>query len=423
MSLFRPVDRHPRGGGDPASSAILHEAILASSSCVRDSLPEQYHAHFEALRQEIIDFAQAHNIPRESLSKPDALREAASKLSLPELERLATLLERFEYLLKNKEPREEIPGALEYTEEHYHLREQYTSQVALLEQVGILKDGAITGIDGKNYPIPTLEQIAVRLFERREELKIKHDQGFTKLLLVPFGMSLDALMETLKQFLLEYREIYPDFYLHPDGPLFVNNREEYYQEADMGDSPKLIYFFKSFVEDQHQGKTKMQILEEQAPNSDFTTGWRVHLLQASSDNTLGFRGIPIEGQGKIQGKVIPRLDLVAGKTPAEYLSLLQSSKDDEGSPYHGETGLTLEDWISTFMTHLTETGQPLDYTKENTETCLIGSFFSLSRMFNNSLMMYVPRAAWHQLFHRVSLGQYSSDGNIWNFGIRTSVII
>ena len=118
-------DYHPRTGEDPASSALLGEAIMDSVSSVRDSLPEQYRAHFETLRQEIIDFTKAHGIPRESLGKSDLLREATCKLSIPDLERLALLLERFEYLLKNGEPKkEEIDPAkaIEYAEEHYHLQ-------------------------------------------------------------------------------------------------------------------------------------------------------------------------------------------------------------------------------------------------------------------------------------------------------------
>ena len=127
---------------------------MDSVSSVRDSLPEQYRVHFETLRQEIIDFTKTHGIPKESLTKPDLLREATCKLSTSDLERLAFLLERFEYLLKNGEPKkEELPKHLQEIERLYNLREQYTSQVSLLEQVGILKEGAIIGIDGKKYPI------------------------------------------------------------------------------------------------------------------------------------------------------------------------------------------------------------------------------------------------------------------------------
>ncbi|KKU33021.1 MAG: hypothetical protein UX45_C0012G0062 [Candidatus Uhrbacteria bacterium GW2011_GWF2_46_218] len=203
MSLFRPsLESSPSAApaeavppvADPAvggrihhTSEILGEAVMDSVSSVRDSLPEQYRAHFETLRQEIIDFTKAHGIPKESLGKPDLLREVTCKLSTQDLERLALLLERFEYLLKNGEPKkEDYTEALEYAEEFYNLCEQYTFQVSLLKEVGILKEGAILGIDGNTYPIPTLEQIAMRLFERRGELSTKHDQGFTKLLLVPY---------------------------------------------------------------------------------------------------------------------------------------------------------------------------------------------------------------------------------------------
>src|SRR3989339_1044079 len=295
MSLFRPTvftksetcpsEVPPTAGrrgtlsSEPPLFATLHEAIMDSVSSVRDSLPEQHRAHFETLRQEIIDFTKAHGISRESLAMPDLLREVTCKLSTSDLERLALLLERFEYLLKNREPKKEeidLAKAIEYAEEHYHLREQYDFQVELLEQVGILKEGAILGIDGNTYPIPTLEQIALRLFVRREILKTKHDQGFTKLLLVPFGMSLDALRETLKQFLLKYKKGHPSFGLDTDNPLYTWLN---YQGADMGDFPNLVYYPQFLPKKGLEGKTKEQILEGQEDNQNFFPGWTAHFFQ------------------------------------------------------------------------------------------------------------------------------------------------
>src|SRR3989339_2100208 len=139
MSLFRPTvftksencpsEVPPTAGrrgtlsSEPPPSATLHEAIMDSVSSVRDSLPEQHRTHFETLRQEIIDFTKAHGIPRDTLSKPDLLREATKKLSTQDLERLALLLERFEHLVKYKEPKkEDYAEALEYTEEINHIR-------------------------------------------------------------------------------------------------------------------------------------------------------------------------------------------------------------------------------------------------------------------------------------------------------------
>ena len=437
MSLFRPTvftksencpsEVPPTAGrrgtlsSEPPLSATLHEAVMDSVSSVRDSLPEQYRAHFETLRQEIIDFTKAHEISRESLGKPDLLREATCKLSIPDLERLALLLERFEYLLKNGEPKEEkLPEYFQEAERLYNLREQYTSQVSLLEQVGILKEGAITGIDGKIYPIPTLEQIAMRLFERRETLETKHDQGFTKLLLVPFGMSLDSLRETFKQFLIDYKKNNPSFYLYTHEPLWVWSG---YQGADVGDSPNLVYYPQSFTTKGHGGKTKAQILKEQEDNQDSFPGWTVHLLQPSNpdeqniETPKGFASIPREGRGIPQGDLVPRPSLEAGQSPIEYLSFLQSSKKDENSPYHGETGLTPEDWIIAFMIHLIETGKPLDNVANGMESIsyLIGAFF-LSPI-------HVPRAYWFHNDHQTLLGGNDPRSQDGNNGMRSSVMI
>ncbi len=421
---------------EPPLSATFNEAILASSSSVRDSLPEQHREHFETLRQEIIAFAKAHDIPRDTLNKPDALREAASKLSTPDLTQLANLFERFEHLLVKKEPWKN-KEALEYAEKFYHLKEQYDSQFTLLEQVGILRDGTITGIDGKKYPIPTLEQIASRLFERRETLETKHDQGFTKLLLVPFGMSLDVLTETLKQFLLKYKKDNPTFNLNTNQPLWT---WEEYQGADIGDSPKLVYEPRSFDEKDHQGKTKMEILEGQETpgqargdngrtgNDDRTgdngwRGWTIHLLQPSNlesqdtETPKGFAYIPRKGKGTPQGDENPRPPLESGKTPMEYLFTLQEAQDDPHSPYFQESGMTPEDWIIAFMIHLTETRKPMDNYANNTENIsyLTGVFFHSS--------VRVSGAYWDHDGRQVCL--YGRDPCVRNMhmGTRFSVVV
>ena len=444
MSLFRPSlesspSATPAEAGAQRTSANLHEAMMDSVSSVRDSLPEQYHAHFETLRQEIIDFTKVHGIPKESLTKPDLLREVTCKLSTSDLERLAILLERFEYLLKNGEPKkEEIDPAkaIEYVEEHYHLRKQYDFQVELLEEVGILKEGAITGINGHDYPVPTLEQIAVRLFERREELSTKHDQGFTKLLLVPFGMSLDTLQETIKQFLLKYKKDHPSFDLNTDNPLWAWSS---YQGADTGDSPNLVYYPQSFDEKDHQGKTKMEMLKEQAKGRWTpafagvaggkglgTPGWTIHLLQPSNPNEQdietpkGFAPIPRQGKGKPhpslrEGRDRPPLE--AGQSSNEYLSILQKAQGDKDSPYYGETGMTPEDWIIAFMIHLSETGKPLDNYADGTESIpyFTGSFFSSST--------FVPFAYWRRGDRRVYFGGSDPRGRDVNIGVRSSVVV
>jgi len=396
----------------------VYLALFDNPADILDSLPEIHRGYFVTLRQEIIDFTQGRGIPRDALTKPDALREAASELSAPDLTQLANILERFEYLLKNREPmKEDYTEALEHAERLYHLKEQYTSQVFLLEQVGILKEGEITGIDGNDYPIPTLEEIATRLFEQRETLKTKHDQGFTKLLLVPFGMSLDSLRETLKQFLFSYKQNNPSFDLDTNQPLWARGE---YQGADIGDSPKLVYEVRSFEAKDHQGKTKMEILDEEnnggrVHGDGERKAWTVHLLQPSdpsNPDSPGFAPIPREGQGKVQGDLTPRPPFEADKTPKEYLSIFQEAHDDPNSPYFQESGMTPEDWIMAFMTHLEEIGRPLD---EDQYTWLTGASFSSS--------IDVPSVGWRKDMRSVSLVCGDPRARYREMGTRSGIIV
>jgi hypothetical protein len=260
---------------------------LSSVESLRSSIPEEHRKLFDSLQQDIKDYCEAHGLPVPSLTSREAFITAAQKNRTPPdvLNHIILLLKRFDYLTKHKKPMppEQDPQyreALEYAEEHYHLKEQYASQVSLLERVGILKDGHIEAIDGMRYPVPTLEQIALRLYERRSELFPKHDQGFTKLLLVPFGMSLDTLIDTLKHFLLAYKQQHPDFELDTDEPLCARSN---YTRADTSTkpdgSPALVYHPTSFDKTKHQGKTKAQILSAQSQNPSSFPGWTVHLLQ------------------------------------------------------------------------------------------------------------------------------------------------
>jgi len=420
MSLFHSTSEssHPS-----ETEKSFSEAFLDISS-VRDTLPEQHRTHFDELRQSILAFCHEFNIPIETLrSKDDFGKQLTSKRIPPErMAQVVSFFARLEHLVTNKEPLKIESEALKEVEPLYHLKEQYNTQVELLERIGILKDGVITGIDGNKYPIPTLEQIAERLYEQREKLETKRDQGFTKLLLVPFGMSLDALREILKQFLLSYKQTHPTFDLDTNDPLYT--REKGYEGADIGDPPKMVYNPKSFDKDHHGGKTKLEILKTQAENpEDSFPGWRIHLFQPSdptNQESKGFASIPREGQGTTHGEETPRPSLEAGKSSNEYLSTLQEAQEDPNSPYHNESGLTPEDWILAFITHLQETGQPLDNYDNDIEsiTYLTGSFFP--SIISSAL---VPYAFWYRDGRQAYLFRRIPRARVENIGVRSSVIV
>jgi len=419
--MMSPFSSSPEFSHPPHTSGeSFSEAFMASGSDhARSSLPEEHRIHFDELRGSILAFCHEFSIPVETLrSKEDFGKQLTSKEIPPErMQAVSLLFTHLEYLITHKEPLKEFLKPLEHAETFYNLTEQYTVQVKFLERVGILKDGAIIGIDGKEYLIPMLEQIASRLLEQEPKLRMKRDQGFTKLLLVPFGMSLDSLRETLKQFLLTYKKDHPTFDLHTTEPFWTWDN---YVGADIGKHPKFVYLPKTFGED-HQGQTKEEILEEQTSNpEDFFLGWRIHLFRPSNPDdktSRGFNAIPRQGKGKTHGKELPRKDLEANQTPGVYLSILEEAKDDLSSSYHGESGLTPEDWILAFMTHLTETGHPLDNFENNTD-----SITYLTRVFFPSSSI-VPCAYWYRRHRQADLDQNNPNANDGEVGVRTSVIV
>jgi len=403
------------------NSEFLSEAFMASSDRARDALPKQHRAHFDELRREILAFCDEFQIPKDTLGNIKAFEDSLRSKEIPP-ERMAqavSLFQQLEHLVTHGEPFKE--KTLEYADRLYRLTEQYNAQVAFLEQADILKDGAITGIDGQEYLLPTLEQIAQKLFERREELSPKRDQGFTKLLLVPFGMSLGVLTDLLNNFLLSYKKDHQDFNVGTNQKPFSGWEND--DELDTQDPPLLIYNPKSFTFDNHQGFSKREVLEQQARDPLSFPGWIIHLFQPEDPRdptSKGFAPIPLEGRGKVygEGEEHPRPDLDAYHTPNQYLGTLQKAKDNPSSPYFLETGLTPEDWIVAFMIHLQETGTPLDNTWNNKEggTCLLRCFYKAARLCR-ILYMYWTAA------NNVSVDVQNADQERRTVGVRTSVIL
>jgi len=438
MSLFHPTSEssHPSETGKSLSEAFLNV------SSVRDALPEQHRAHFDELRESILAFCHEFKIPVETLRSKEAFGVELASKRIPQtrMAHAVSLFARLEHLVTNKEPlKEEHPEYLEEAEHLYHLTEQYNAQVFLLQRCGILHTKQeqlptgrlqrlfdlfqsllafgkkkrpeikgtketfyITGTNGQEYSVPTLEQIAQRLYEQREKLETKRDQGFTKLLLVPFGMNLDALLDTFKQFLLCHR-----FLLVPDsqrrqGAEELLNMMLY--SLNEGGEPSNIYDPQCFEYKEHHGRTKTEILAEQEKKiASFPPGWRIVLLQSLNQEDLGsvkgIASIPRNGRGKQRGVFHPRPDVEAGYTPSEYLSIFVQAQQDSTDPYHGESGMTPEDWIIAFMTHLEETRKPLD---ESTPESDMTSACSLTGAY---LSPYggVTEAYWYNYGERVTL--------------------
>ncbi|MBI5306430.1 hypothetical protein HZB04_02510 [Candidatus Wolfebacteria bacterium] len=153
------------------------------------------------------------------------------------------------------------------------LKEQYENQREIMEKTGILEklsngELGIKAIDNKEYPLPSYQEIAKRIRENKEMLKTKTEQGFNQLLIVPFGMKLDDLIEKYKKVILKHHKegkllATKENPSDPDESLGLDENQpvwvwDGYKNADS--DGKLFYFPKEFSSN-HQGKTKQEILK------------------------------------------------------------------------------------------------------------------------------------------------------------------
>jgi hypothetical protein len=250
-----------------------------------------------------------------------------------------------------------------------NLRSQYDFQVTLLASLDLLEDHnghrGITGIDHRFHLLPSLDVVQSRLATLA--LRRKVAQGFNQLLLIPFALPLQRLIEAWKRDLLRNEQM-----LGAHGGL---DREEPVGVWGGFDDEDLVYFPQHFAAD-HGGQTKEQLF-----SGDPFQAWQVLLTEGALTD------IPRAGAGKT---IAGRPQIEAGRTPRQYLAELP--KD--------EVGWTPETYIAACCTALERTGRPLDV---QTFSYLTGSYLPASGV--------VPFAYWRPGCRRARLG-----GNVPAFG-------
>jgi hypothetical protein len=259
--------------------------------------------------------------------------------------------------------RGDVPIDLENLEATLQI--QYAKQVELLDSLKLIEETEgehfITAIDGKQYPLPTFDEILTRV--QTPALHTKLCQGFDTLLLVPFGLPLERFLDTWRQGLRRNAATLDTVgAFNETDPVHVWS--QYRTES-------LVYAPESFTS-RHGGRTKAQLLATDR------RGWDVLLAEGALQN------LPREGQGQHVGG---RQQLECNRTPTEYLQELQS---------RGEVGLTPEAYIMQFLDALQRRGQVLD---TQTFSFLLGAFLPSSRT--------VPSACWYPDY-----GQANLDGAI-----------
>ena len=331
-------------------------------------------------------------------------------------------------------------------ERRFNLREQYDHQKQCLIdnqliQLMISKEFrgqyGIVDLDGVERPIPSYESVRDRLEADKETYLAKAEQGFTRLQLTPFGLSIQELAtryrELLKQKKAEGKllsQTGESLDLDTNQPLWL--WENFLEQDDPATGDGLVYGATEFSTDQHGGKTKRQILAEQTTSGDPWAGWDVDLKEVSTV-------IPRQGTNEMVGG---RKRLEANQTPIEYLKLLQDAKRAAANPeamrqelstqlrdlaaveaklaellgYANEDGETIYGWLTHALDELYTNNRVLDdFARSDTgAVCyLIGSFYPAAR--------HVPFAYWDRVDQKAGVGSYGPLYQDPSYGSRTRV--
>ncbi|MGA9397918.1 MAG: hypothetical protein WBV22_06615 [Anaerolineaceae bacterium] len=233
------------------------------------------------------------------------------------------------------------------------LEQEYARTIITLTRTGLLANlprsqkSGVVGFDGKEYPVPTREQLR-QLFTRNKELvDRKSRQGFTLLQLTPIAMPVSGFMDRVKTVIIDHAAAGKILRTkmnatEDDIPVDVNTRAPVWiweRVRQVLDTPAVVYFPQVYIGQNHQGFTKEEVMQ----NTRFCAvpGWSVGLIEPMPV-------MPQPGQGKVVGG---RKRLETYFTPRDYLQTLNTSA------YQGETGWTLEDFLTYFITRLETTHQ------------------------------------------------------------------
>jgi hypothetical protein len=294
----------------------------------------------------------------------------------------------------------------------FPVEKEYARCVTALNRTGILtllpesESAGVIGIDGKEYPMPTREQVVELFAHNRELVCRKVPQGFDRLELTPMAMAMPLLMERMKAAIIKHAaegKIYQTRRSPADPliPVRVNAEKHVWPWETLRqalDTDELVYFPREYSSN-HGGQTKL----EAANNGRICAvpGWSVGLVES-------FPIMAQQGQGKISGG---RRQLEIGASPNEYRQTLQMEA------YQGETGKTLEDFITKFLTHLETTDEVSnDVADDNALWCL-------AQYLKLPYADVVPTGRWHRSVGRARLDTHRSNNKLCakSFGGSTTV--
>jgi hypothetical protein len=277
----------------------------------------------------------------------------------------------------------------------FPVKREYTRCVSTLKRTGVLgylpksENNGVIGSDGKEYPVPTLEQVGDLFTHHCELVSKKVSQGFDRLEITPMAMPVLLLMDHMKATLLKHAaegKTYQTRCSNSDLliPVRINTDKTIWVWDTLSqvlDNDEIVYFPQTYSSD-HGGKTKLEVIQDGRYCA--IPGWSVGLAE-----NLPIQ--PAQGQGRTLGG---RQQLEIGLSPREYLEALQADA------YQGETGKTIEDFIIEFLTRLAALHEISHDRQDNNALWLLGQYVKYVDQVQSDL---VPTGWWHREFGRLRL--------------------
>lgn len=149
----------------------------------------------------------------------------------------------------------ELPTDLKENElqSQYFLQLQQLVQLGLLEILPSYSSLGIIDVFGQERPIPSWEEIAAKMNRHPEFFSLKISQGFTKLVIIPFGLPLGKLTDLFtQQYFDTYTEIFGDEHQYRsakkiDLGLHHLSDDDCYNKEVIPNSNTISYIFNSIT--------------------------------------------------------------------------------------------------------------------------------------------------------------------------------
>lgn len=274
----------------------------------------------------------------------------------------------------------------------------------IMEYLPITKKYGIYDINKTEYPAPSLNEITDLCKQNNILIDSKFQQGFTRLIITPLASPLNFLAKRLLAAITG----------HP-GPIFQTEHDKYesfkpvrinsskivwvWQTLlDAFDTDNLEYFPITYTGDR-KSQTKASVITNK--NICAVPGWSVAFIE---DMPL----MPLPGKGEIIGD---RKQLETSQSPREYMQILR------GKEYHGETGMTIEDFITTFLIRLKKFHEVSNDISDSNALWCLGQYMQLPYADT------VPTGRWHRDIGRIRIDLHRTGNKLCtkNCGASTMV--